>query len=325
MIKHMRIFIQITILFIYTIFQNLNAQDLKFSYSVKPSNRSPFNLALYELSKKFEEQNFLRFSKSPKGELPFIHADEVLFSPVDKKLIFISTQIIAPTEKQFKILVDKDLILFHTESASIAFFGFNTLQVKELTKNLFKEKEVTFNPFDFFISSASAQSEIDCREKAKDDFGSIKALDQNISNSLISDKVRQCLVTAFEGMKNQMTSSYDFFMKLKDDPILLWQEIKKSFSELYKLATNFSAEVQSLFHSLTHLDINLKLDIACQASGELAAGAVTMLTGAGLAAGASKLLTTFLPKLTRLKRLLEQFNNYKIPADAARDSLSCAI
>lgn len=307
--------------------ESLVAQDFKFSYEVQKPSSSPFNLVLYELSKSFEEQNFVRFSKSPSGKIPFVHADEVLFSATDSRLIFISTQIIAPKDKQFKIIEEnkRSLILYHTNEASIAFFGFNSFQVREFTKNLIKKKSVRFNPFDLFINTANARTDRDCLIEGKNNFGAILAVDDAIARSLISQKVRECLVGAFQGMKGQLTSSFDFFTKLKDDPMTLWDEIKKTYSELYKLTSNFSNEMQSLFKSLSQLDINLKLEIICQASGELAAGAITLLSGAGIAVGASKLVASFMPKMIRLKNLLEQFRLYKIPADAARDSLSCAI
>lgn len=101
--------------------------------------------------------------------------------------------------------------------------------------------------------------------------------------------------------------------------------MKKTFTELHHLANNFSSEMQKSFNAISNLSIQDQLDIACLAAGQVAISAATMLTGAGLATGATKLILDFLPKMQRLQRLLTQLNFYKIPASAVKDSLSCAI
>lgn len=305
--------------------ESLMAQELNFSYNVINKQNKPFNLVLYELTKSFEEHNFTRFSKQHAGLLPFIHADEVLYSNSDRRLIIISTKLIAPTEKQYKLLKGKEFILYHTEYASFAFFYFNSYQVSEITSSLVSKNSLPFSPLNIFINSASASSEVDCIRTTQNNLMALETLDNKISNNLITQKVGECLMGAFKGMGDQLNSTADFFLKLKDNPTQLWNEMKKTFTELHHLAVNFSSELQKTFNALSNLNIQDKLDIACHAAGQVAVSAATMLTGAGLGAGATKLLLDFLPKMQRLQRLLSQLNIYKIPATAVKDSLSCAI
>lgn len=307
------------------------AQDLNFTYKIINKQSKPFNLVLYELTKVFEEHNFTRFSKQHAGQLPFVHADEVLYSNSDRRLIFISTKIIAPTEKQYKLLKGKEFILYHTEYASFAFFYFNSYQVSEITSSLISKSSLPFNPLNILINTATANSEVDCIKStqnnlmAQDALVTLETLDKKIFNNLITQKVGECLMGAFKGMGDQINSTADFFLKLKDNPTQLWNEMKKTFTELHHLAVNFSNELQKTFNALSNLNTQDKLDIACHAAGQIAVSATSMLTGAGLAAGATKLLLDFLPKMQRLQRLLSQLNIYKIPATAVKDSLSCAI
>lgn len=202
--------------------ESLKAQDLNFSYKIINKQTKPFNLALYELAKSFEAHNFTRFSKQHAGELPYIHADEVLYSNSDKRLIFISTKIIAPIEKQNKLIKGKDFILYHTADASFAFFYFNTFQVLEITNSLVSKTSPFFNPFNILINTASANSEIDCIRSTQNNLMALEKLDKKISGNLITQKVGECLMNSFKGMGDQLSSTADFFLKLKDNPLELW-------------------------------------------------------------------------------------------------------
>lgn len=301
------------------------ASDLNFSYSYELPSKNNFNLDLYEISKTFEEKNFNRLSAFPSGNLPLVHADEVMYSNYHKGLIFIKTSLLAPESLRYKVIAAEGFFLYHTDTASMAFFDFNKEEVLSLTNSLKLKKVSKTNFFNLLIPTASANSDIACNTKTKDSFTHIENLNQALGESLLIKTIGECALSALKGVEGEIDSTVDFFKKLKNNPTQLWTEMKESYVQLKHFITNFSSELKQIYASISDLSAQEKLDIACTLTGQMAPGIAMMMTGAGIAAGTSKLILGVTPKLYRLQRLLTQFKRFRLSSEVARESLSCAL
>lgn len=312
------------LLFTFFVSGLVKANDLNFSYSYEDQTNRSFNLELYELTQVFEEKNFKRLSAFPRGNLPFIHADEVMYSDYHKGSIFIKTGLLAPKNLRYKILTSPKFYLYHTDNASIAFFDFNLAEVKDLTAQLKFQNTTQINFLNMIVPTASA-SDVICQDEIKNSFRNIEDLNLTLTNSLLIKKIGECLLQVKNGSLTRVNSITDFFANLKNNPTQLWSEMKASYDYINFLRVNFSSELKSFFSAINGLTLDEQLDIACTLAGEMAPSLGMIITGAGILMGAGRLILNTIPKLQRLQRLMLQLKRYAIPYQTAKESLSCAI
>lgn len=302
----------------------LHAGEFNFTYQYKARETS-FSLELYELSKHFEEKNFSRMSAAPLGNLPLVHADEVLTSSYHPGTIFIKLGLLAPESQRFKLLTSGNLTLFHTDSLSIAFFDFNSFEVQTLIEGLATKKVSKTSVMDFFIPKASAADQVFCQTQAVNAFKNIESLNNKITQSLLIKKLGECGLHALRGATGQIDEMKNFFGTLASDPGKLWREMKENFKQLQLVLGNLTNELMSFYNTVTGLSVDDMLKIGCQMIGEIGTNLALAASGAGLTIGATKLLMITLPKLQRLKRMLELSRSKKISKETAMESLSCGI
>ena len=311
------------ILFISLIFcSSLLSSELNFTYKYEPRTTG-FNQELYEITQQLSSRGFSRLSASPLGNLPLVHADEVLSSEGHNGLIMVKTGLIAPAHLRFKILTEGNLSLFHTNNASIAFYDFSQYEVKLLTSGL--NKTVSFQVFNFFIPTANATDTIVCQYQVAQSFADLEKIGQKVSQSTLLKKIGECAVHALRGAEGKTEETKEFFTNLLTNPEKLWGDMKKSYNELKHFVSNISSELQGFYKTISDLSLQDQLDIACKLTGELVPSLVVAATGVGLAVATTKIILTTLPKLRRLKRLLELSKKHKLSSQAAKESLSCAI
>ena len=299
----------------------IQASQLDFSYTYN-HRESKFNLELYELTKVFEENKFRNLSSFPNGNIPMIHADEVMRSSNHAGSIFIKIGLIAPKNIHYKIIEGQGFYLFHTKNASIAFFDFTQKEVAYLTKDLVQSyfSKIKFN--DLFISSAVAD-EMPCGQSVPKNFNQIEKIHQVLSQELILKKLGECGVSALRGLTGKVEGTKEFFEKLKNNPLVLWQEMKKSFESLKQFTMNISEELKSFYNSVSGLGIHELLEIGCAMIGESIPGLLMVGTGVGAGFGAAKLTASLIPKMQKLKNLLNTSKNRKFLS--TEEAISCAL
>jgi hypothetical protein len=300
--------------------------DLNFTYSYTPPNGRNFNLELYEISKAFENKNFLRLSSFPSGNIPMIHADEVMYSTSHKGSIFIKVDLVAPANLHYKIVEGEGFYLYHTSNASLAFFDFTRDEVVALTTSLKKDLVSKTNFFSIFINSATAADQVEgCRANVINNFNGLEMITNTLSYNMLLKKLGECGVNAMKGMNGQIDSTIAFFKKLKDSPGQLWKEMKESFEHLKYFITNIASELKSFYTTMRDLSIDDQLEIGCKMIGEAIPGLALMATGAGIAAGTTRLIAVMIPKMQRLQRLMMILKRHGLPITVAKETLSCAI
>lgn len=299
----------------------------QFSYQYSPAESSGFNLPLYQLILYFEERGFSRLSAFANGNIPYLHVDEVLSSNRDEGLIFINANLKASQEVQNKIVEFRQnngvFYLYHTKKASIAFFNLSENAVKKLVYSLDQKAEFITKIKNFFISESYADT-VACNTPPPNKYGQVENISSAMDNSFIMKKIGECAVHALHGAKESVEETADFFKKLATNPAALWTDVKKSYDGLKHFAMNFSTELQSFYQTITNLTLEDKIDIACTLTGQLIPGLVLSLTGSSPMVGA-KLLAGLLPKLERMRTLINLLQRYKISTKVAKESLSCAI
>ena len=308
---------------LFTVFFSVNglAGDYDFSYQYK-FRPTGFSIELDELTKHFEEKSFNRLSAFPVGNLPFVHADEVLYSSSHAGTIFIKLGLIAPVEQRFKLITSGNLTLYHTNSASIAFFDFTPHEVQVLSSGL--SQKVSYNVMDVFIPTAEASDQIFCHVDVKNSFSNLEQVSDKINQSLLVKKIGECALMALKGVEGNVEDIKKFFSNLSD-PKKMWNEMKQNYDQLKHLVTNFTAELQSFYKTMSGLTVQDMLDIGCKMVGDIGSQFLIAATGAGAGIAVTKLVTMTLPKLQRLKKLLELSQRGKISKQTAKESLSCAI
>lgn len=323
---------RILLLFIASIFSYASwAQGVNFQYTFIP-RVTGFSIELSEFTRHFEEKKFHRMSASPLGNLPLVNADEVFSSPYHAGTIFIKLGLIAPEKLRYKVISEKNLTLYHTDSASIAFFDFNVHEVHALVKNLPGNSFVSLQSERFLnllIPEAMAADSdlIHCTGdlSSSSELSALESIDREIFQALLIRKIGECGVHALRGITEQVDSVKDFFQTLKDNPVKLWQDMKSNYEQMKNLITNLSAELRSFYEAATGLTVDEKLEIGCKLIGEVVTSAAFVVTGAGATIGIGKLAMITLPKLQRLKTMLELSKGHKISKKMAMESLSCAI
>jgi hypothetical protein len=302
------------------------SSELKFSYSYSGPRKSKFNFELYELSKIFEEKNFSRLTSFPSGNMPMINADEVMYSNYHKGTIFIKVDLIAPADKRFKIIAGDNFYLYHTETASIAFFDFTRDEVSELTRELQKTSVTKVKFMSMFLDKAEANDLVtNCQDTPVNVFSGIEMLTGNLSYSLLLKKIGECGVNAMKGVDGGFEKIDSFFDKLKNNPEKLWKEMKESYENLKYLVTHLTAELKKIYESMRFLSIDEMLEIGCTMAGEAVPGMLLMASGVGIVAGTAKIMVTVLPKLQRFQRLMLNLRRVKAPTKGMKEALSCAL
>ena len=311
------------IVFLFTLLISLKsfASDFSFTYEYR-FRPTGFSIELEELTKHFEDKNFNRLSSFPTGNLPFIHADEVLYSQSHTGTIFIKIGLIAPADQRFKLITLGNLTLFHTNTASIAFLDFSSHELQVLSSGL--NQKVSFSLMDFFIPAAVANDQIVCEQTVKNSFSSLEQVSEKINQSLLVKKLGECALMALKGAEGNVEDIKKFFTNLSD-PKKMWTEMKQNYDQLKHLVTNLTSELQSFYKTMTGLTVQDMLDIGCRMIGDVGSQVLMAATGAGAGLAITKLVTMTLPKLQRLKKLLELSQRGKISKQTAKESLSCAI
>ena len=299
----------------------ISARDFEFSYQYK-FRPTGFSIELDELTKHFEEKSFNRLSAFPMGNLPYVHADEVLYSNSHSGTIFIKLGLLAPVEQRFKLISSGNLTLYHTNSASIAFFDFSPLEVQVLSSGL--GQKVTLNMLDIIIPTAEASDLIFCQNENKNSFSNLEQISEKINQSLLVKKIGECALMALKGAEGNVEDIKKFFSNLSD-PKKMWDEMKQNYDQLKHLVTNLTSELQSFYKTMSGLTVQDMLDIGCKMVGDIGSQFLIAVTGAGAGIAVTKLVTMTLPKLQRLKKLLELSQHGKISKQTAKESLSCAI
>lgn len=299
-----------------------HASDLSFSYSYRPAPEG-FNLELHELNQKFTAKGFESLSANPTGTIGYIHADEVLTKPNHSGLIMVKTGLIAPAHLRFKILRKGNLSLYHTDSASVAFFDFSEQEVIKLTATL--RPTITSRIFNTILPTAQAGDMIVCQNEKHENFSDLEKIGQKVSQTLLVKKIGECATHALRGAEGKIEETKEFFTKLLHNPGKLWSEMKENFTQLKQFITNITSELQSFYKTIADLSLQDQLDIACKLTGEMIPQLALAATGAGLGVATTKILMSTLPKLQRLKRLLEYSKRHGLSSEVAKESLSCAI
>jgi hypothetical protein len=220
--------------------------------------------------------------------------------------------------------VNNNFFVFHAKEASIAFFNLDKSQVKRLVFGLEKQNIVLNSFTTIFIAEASAE-EFNCSSPIKNPYQYFENISDKVENSILFKKIGECAVTALKGAKGQVEDTAKFFKKLVIDPTALWEDVSQSYAALKTFTMNFSREIQDLYKTMGELTIDEKLNIACTLTGQIGSASIMSLTGAGLAVGGAKLVSSIVPKLMRLKNMMTQFQRFKIPKKTAMETLSCGI
>ena len=300
------------------------SEDMSFSYSFTPVKKE-FNLELYELSKHFEEKNFSRLTAFPSGNIPLIHADEVMTSNSHPGTIFIKTHLVAPATHQNKIITANGFYLYHTANASMAFYDFSKAEVQALLEGM-QPRPVSRNNFlNMFISTAAASDGVPCVQNSSSPLAQLEFVTDKLSYTFLYKKLGECGVAALKGMEGQIESTFNFFQTLKENPAKLWDDMKKSYESMKYFITNFTSELKSFFDSMSGMPLEQLLEIGCTMIGEAMPGLLTMATGVGAVAGTAKIMAVIIPKLQRIKNLATTFKKHRLPKNAAKEALSCAL
>jgi hypothetical protein len=301
------------------------ASELNFSYTYNGPTKPNFNLELYELSKNFEDKNFIRLSSFPSGNIPLIHADEVMYSNNHKGTIFIKMDLIAPTNLRYKVIAGTNFYLYHTDTSSIAFFDFSRDEVLVLTDDIKPNPATSFFTSMFMGTAMAADLVGNCRDQTKDIFNDLEVITGKLNYNLLLKKIGECGVNALKGMDGQIENTVNFFKMLKDDPNKLWQDMKESYENLKYMMANLTSELKNIFESMRFLSMDEMLEIGCTMAGETVPSLVLMTTGVGLATGTAKIMLTVLPKLQRFSRIVTKLKRFKAPTKGMHEALSCAL
>jgi hypothetical protein len=318
----------IIILFTLFLIFNVTASAQTLSYQYRPQNLKGFSLDLHELTQHFIDQNYNRLTSISTGNIPYIHADEVLTTEFNQGQIFIKMGLIAPVNFQYSITELKSknhqFFVYHTNEASIAFFNIDRLQVTRLIEGLDSSK-IVHQSFTHFLIADAAADEINCTSPAQNPYTDLEKISDKVENSVLLKKISECAITAFKSAKGSIEETSEFFKKMVNNPTALWEDVKQNYDALKSFTMNFNREIQNIFKTMTNLTMEDKLNIACSLTGEVGTVFILSLTGAGVAIGSAKLIASALPKLLRMKSLMVKFQRYKIPNKTAMETLSCGI
>lgn len=324
------LFLILTILLFQNTIAKATTVSPKFSYRQQERIGKGFNLELYQLTRHFEDQDLSPLSSFSSGDIPYLHVDEVLTTSDDHGLVFIKMGLLAPTDLQNKIIELKNsnesFYVFHINNASVAFFNLSEQKVKNLIKGL-ADKNIVFSNFgEFFISKAQASDQVVCPvQLINNPYKNIEIVASKVENSFLYKRIGECAVTALKEARKNVEETAGFFKSLYNNPAEFWTTIKNGYLGLQSFAINFTTELQSLFQTISGLNMDEKIDIACTLAGQAGVGLAMSLTGAGIAMGGAKIIATLIPKMVRMKDLIIKFQRFKIPLKTAQETLSCAI
>ncbi len=312
-------------IFILTFFLFQSVQAFQYIYT--GPHQSKFVLGIYQITKKFEEIGFEKEMQFNDGDHPIYYADQVLNSKNGEGKIFIKKGLIAPIEFQHKIIKLSNYYLYHEDDLAIAFFDFNETEVNLVIKKIkANEAGFSFKKIKFHLIQSVYAEEMACRNRSRAAIDNLSEVGQSLSAFEYTKEFSSCAAVALKEDLAHKLDVKNFFEKFSLNPIGLWDGVKKQYEAFKNLGAMFSKE----FFSMTQ-NLNLKLtpeeslSLTCAIGKQIGPILPKLLIGAGAGLAIAKIMTSILPKVLNMAKLMAKLQSLKLSKDIALQGLACEI
>jgi hypothetical protein len=295
-----------------------------FKYELLPDWEKPRRLDLLEMKFAMSSRGFYALDLKEAGRMKWIAVDQIYSSPDMREVIFLKMGLKPSDKTQMnQILRGQEGALYHSEARdgnSYALFFVNVPEkkMKEVIAALPKKTGSTARLFDLVFPEAHADT-------IADPFGSPSPAEvSGLSSLVLAGGAATCAGQAVEGAKGAAMETWNAAKQLVTDPWGFWSSVKSKFSQFKDALANVNKEVDQLMNTLSTIDRDTALAVACSIAGQAAFAALLTAGGIGVAKGLAT-LTKILLQLRAFRAVLERVARLKAAGKASSRDVSALV
>lgn len=279
------------------------AEGAPLVYKISAGWDRPKRLDLAEFQYAIQSRDYSSLDLKNSGRLNWIAVDQIYTSRDLHKQIFIKFGLELTDKTQEGVLIKGSSgILYHDrtrDGAPYAIFlqNINEVEARSLVESLPARKAKAVSLKQWLAPLPSAYAEKMARTDDKST--------SSASGALVSaEALTTCTGMAWDGAKGAAIETWETAKQLVTDPWAYWESVKGKFAEFKELLANFNAEMAQLIESLSKIDRETALTVACTMAGQAAFAALLMAGAVGAVKGAAN-LTKMLLQLRAARNALE--------------------